>query len=217
MIVLLSLIVYATAILFILMVFSVAGVDTIPQLLRPLSYETSKNLVGPLILLFGLYPIAFALIAMWLLVSNLLFSRDYEAMYSWHRNSLLNLLTTMIFCSSVTPCLMRIHGMVIHEDFIMDRGIMHRALLPIAILNVLIFIMVSCYLAWLIDLDLGWMREAQEYVLLGHNQPLHASSILPRLFQKRRDTERASGHSSVYCPLLCGPLLHLHLSQEEAD
>lgn len=139
----LALVTYATAILFILMVFSVTQVDAVPEALSPFSYETSKNLVGPLILLFGLYPIIFAIIAVWMLVSNLLFSRDYEAMYSWHRNSLLNLLTTMIFSSSVTPCLMRIHGMVVNEDFIMDRGIMHRALLPIAFLNVLILIMVS--------------------------------------------------------------------------
>lgn len=179
MIAFLALFVYANAILFILMVLSVSEVEEIPQALRPLSYDVSKNLIGPLILTFGIYPICWALLAIWMLVSNLLFSREYEAMYSWHRNSLLNLLTTIIFSSSITPCLMRIHYMVVNEDFIMDRVEMHRALVPIAILNVLILIMVSFINYRLTLFCLGVLREAQKHILLGHYQPLHARSVLP--------------------------------------
>lgn len=84
--------IYLHVIWFGLSLFSTYPDSTLPSALKPFSPELGFDMVMlPLVLLFSIYPLGLSIISLISLIFNFLFGREYETVYSWHRNSIYRL------------------------------------------------------------------------------------------------------------------------------
>lgn len=103
--------IYTHVIWFALCLLSTLPSSQLPSALKPFSRHYAFEMVMlPLLLLFSIYPLALSIISLTSLIFNFLFGREYETVYSWHRNSIYRLVQVIVFCSNVLPSLKRLHS-----------------------------------------------------------------------------------------------------------
>ena len=100
---------YIHAVWFGLMLVSASEGDFM-SFLRKFDRDTARQLMTlPLLLVVGVYPLILSISSFVVLMCNLMSGRDYEMMYSWHRNSFLKLMTNIIFSTCLISWLSRVH------------------------------------------------------------------------------------------------------------
>ena len=98
----------------------------------------------PPLLMFGVYPILWSMWSLFLLISNLLYGREYETMYSWHRNSIMKLMNNVIYASCVIPTLTRLLLLVKQEGLYITRDEVQQALIPMVVFSCAVLTMNVC-------------------------------------------------------------------------
>lgn len=153
---LLSLFIYAHFAWLILLVISQIQMEkNMPMLKYSFIDEATKKIMIPFILVLGVYPLLFAILSNILLLSDVIFGTAYEALYSWHRNSLLQLWKVMAFASCIIPALLKIHLLFCTKCHF-SRDVGRETLLPVVILSFMILLNVSlssCLLTSLIQIS----------------------------------------------------------------
>ena len=87
---LLSMFIYAHFVWLILLVISQINLEReLPMMRYAMIDAATEKIMIPFIMIFGVYPLLFAILSNILLLSDVIFGKAYEALYSWHRNSLL--------------------------------------------------------------------------------------------------------------------------------
>lgn len=147
-------IVYGIAIWFSLIVFSLEENINVTTALQPFTKQTAfRMLMIPGMILMGIIPMLLALFSLIILICNFIYGREYETVYSWHRNSIYRLIQVIVFSCNVVPCFNKIRLLSLNKDYIIDvftRENMKFCYAPLVVLAILILIMVSgFYLAYL--------------------------------------------------------------------
>ena len=87
---LLSMFIYAHFAWAVILVLSQLNVEKdMPMMKYGTIDKATERIMIPFILIFGVYPLLLAIWSNILLLSDVMFGKQYEALYSWHRNSLL--------------------------------------------------------------------------------------------------------------------------------
>jgi hypothetical protein len=142
-----SVLVYAHAVWFTLIAFSLEDNPEVSGVFHPFTKQQAYSMVMlPPLLILGLYPLFLALCSIVCLISNFIFGREYETVYSWHRNSIYRLIQVMVFGANLLPCMNKIRQyseeqITISEIF--TRSNMKYCLVPLVVLAICIITMVS--------------------------------------------------------------------------
>ena len=98
-----------------------------------------------LLLVFGIYPLIFAIISTIALVHNLVCTRDYQNLSVWHRNSIIYLCQNIIFASCTTASMIQFYIVASDDISILeDPKELLEVIWPIFVLSIFFIIMVLC-------------------------------------------------------------------------
>jgi hypothetical protein len=139
----LSLFLYLNIAWFILIIHSIGDFDSWSSF-KPMEQSLAEEqLFIPPLLIFGVYPLLLSIHSFACLLINLICSRDYASMTSWHRNSFIRLFTNMIYAACVIPFFAKLVSSYNSEESLSRSDVAH-ALIPICVLSGLMLCQLSC-------------------------------------------------------------------------
>ena len=113
----------------------------VPDFFHPFDTQVARYMMClPVLLVFSVYPLILAINSLALILLNLICGREYETMYSWHRNSILKLFENIIF----SICLMVFLTKLFFTEYEGESLYMEDQMTPILVLCSLITIKLCC-------------------------------------------------------------------------